>query len=72
MVTISVMIATPSGARVLAHSQEREAALSGESILRNLERVALPTAIWIQCADLAIALRLTGYLNGVQEEMIGV
>ncbi|GJE34753.1 hypothetical protein LDDCCGHA_4967 [Methylobacterium oxalidis] len=55
----------------MAHSQEREAALSGESILRNLERVALPTAIWIQCADLAIALRLTGYLNGVQEEMIG-
>ncbi|MER2269405.1 hypothetical protein [Methylobacterium oxalidis] len=54
----------------MAHSQEREAALSGESILRNLERVALPTAVWIRCADLAVALRITGYLNGVQEEMI--
>ncbi|WP_284214221.1 hypothetical protein [Methylobacterium oxalidis] len=64
------MIATPRGPRIMAHSQEREAALSGESILRNLERVALPTAVWIRCADLAVALRITGYLNGVQEEMI--
>ncbi|AWN43772.1 hypothetical protein DK389_28730 [Methylobacterium durans] len=70
MVTISVMIATPGGARILAHSLEREAALAGESILRNLELCALPTALWIQCADLAVALRLSGYLNGVQEEMI--
>lgn len=70
MATIAVMIATPRGRRLLATKSEREAALTAESILRSLDRLALPTAIWVQCADLAVTLRLTRYLTELQEEII--
>ncbi|WP_236960306.1 hypothetical protein [Methylobacterium durans] len=54
----------------MAHSSERDIALAAESVLRNFDPVVLPAAIWVQCADREVTLRLTGYLTGVQEEMI--
>ncbi|GEP04795.1 hypothetical protein [Methylobacterium oxalidis] len=71
MATIAIMIATPRGRRLLAASSEREAALTAELVLRTLDRLTLPTAIWVQCADLDVTFRLMGYLTGVQDEMIG-
>ena len=70
--TIAIMIAMPMGRRVLAAASERDAALSAEAVLRQLEPDALPAPLWVQCDDPDITRRLTGYLAELQAELTGV
>ena len=69
MASIAIMIGTPQGIRLLAFSDEREAADAAEMILRRLPAAALPAPVWIVCTDPGIQRRLTDYLADVQTEL---
>ncbi|WP_375456261.1 hypothetical protein [uncultured Methylobacterium sp.] len=71
MATIAILVGTPAGARLLAASSEREAALAAERLICRLERSALPAPIWVQCADADLAGRLTAYLRDLQADLTG-
>ena len=70
MATIAILIGTQAGARLLAATSEREAALSAEAFLQRLPVRALPAPIWDQCADPGVTGRLTGYLSELQAERV--
>jgi hypothetical protein len=72
MASIAIMISTPQGARLLAFSSERKAAIASETILRRLPRDALPAPIWVSSGDRSVTQRLTGYLEDVQAELVGL
>lgn len=69
MARIAILIGTPAGTRLLAASSEREAAALVERLLIDLDRAALPAPLWVQCADAALAARLTTYLAAFQAEL---
>lgn len=69
MASIAVMIATPTGTRLIAASCERDAAVMVEAMLLRLPPGALPTPLWVQCADEAVARRLTAYLIELQADL---
>ena len=70
MAAIAILIGTRAGARLLAATSEREAALSAEAFLRRLPIRALPAPLWVQCADPAVTERLNAYLADVQAERV--
>ncbi|AYO81924.1 MULTISPECIES: hypothetical protein [Methylobacterium] len=70
MATIAILIGTQAGARLLAATSEREAALSAEAFLQRLPVRALPAPLWVQCADPGVTGRLTGYLSELQAERV--
>ncbi|WP_336491747.1 hypothetical protein [Methylobacterium nigriterrae] len=72
MADIAIMIGTPQGARLLAFSDERDAAIMAETVLRRLPATALPAPVWVQCADPAVTRRLADYLVEVQADLIGM
>ncbi|GJD77811.1 hypothetical protein [Methylobacterium gregans] len=69
MARIAILVGTPAGTRLLAASSERDAAGMVEHLLIGLDRSALPAPLWVQCADAALAARLTAYLAGFQAEL---
>lgn len=69
MARIAILVGTPAGTRLLAASTEREAAHRVERLLIDLDRAALPAPLWVQCADAALAARLSAYLAGFQAEL---
>ena len=72
MVTIAVMIGTPTGTCLLAASCERDAAAMTEEALLALAPDALPVPIWVQCADDGARGRLGQYLADLQNELVAV
>ncbi|AWN36737.1 hypothetical protein [Methylobacterium radiodurans] len=72
MAHIAILVGTPAGTRLLAASTERDAARMVELLLIGLDRTALPAPLWVQCADGALAARLTAYLAGFQAELTAV
>lgn len=72
MATIAILIGTSAGARLMAASSERDAAIMVERVMLQMDRTALPVPLWVQCGDAAIAARLTDYLADLQDELIGV
>ena len=72
MVTITVMISTLAGLRLLAASSERNAALMAERTILSMRSGALPMPVWVQCANAAVTGRLTSYLAGLQHELATV
>lgn len=72
MVRIAILIATPEGTRLMAAACERSAAIMAEAALLRMERGALPAPLWIQCADAAVARRLTAYLAAFQADLTDV
>ncbi len=69
MARIAILVGTPAGTRLLAASTERDAAHMVERLLIDLDRAALPAPLWVQCADAALAARLSAYLAGFQAEL---
>ena len=72
MVTIAIMIATPTGTCLLAASSERDAAVMTEEAILALPSGALPVPIWIQSADEHARHRLERYLADWQNELVAV
>ena len=72
MVTIAIMIGTPTGTCLLAASSERDAAVMTEEAVLALPPGALPVPIWIQCADEHARHRLGRYLADWQNELVAV
>ena len=70
MASIAILIDTPQGARLLAASSAREAALKAESVIATIAQIALPVSVSVQCANPNMADRLMVYLADVQMERL--
>lgn len=70
MASIAILIDTPQGARLLAASSAREAALKAESVITTIARTALPVLVSVECASPDMAERLLNYLADVQMELV--
>ncbi|MCJ2102808.1 hypothetical protein [Methylobacterium sp. E-046] len=70
MAGIAVSIATPQGARFLASSSAREAALKAESVIATIAWTSLPVSVSVECANPDMADRLMNYLADVQMERL--
>ena len=70
MASIAIMIDTPQGARLLAASSAREAALKAESVIATVARTSLPVPVSVECTNPNMADRLMNYLADVQMERL--
>ncbi|WP_267428191.1 hypothetical protein [Methylobacterium sp. GC_Met_2] len=70
MASIAILIDTPHGARLLAASSAREAALKAESVIATVAPTFLPVPISVECTSPDMADRLMNYLADVQMERL--
>jgi hypothetical protein len=70
MASIAILIETPQGARLVAASSAREAALKAESVIAAVPRADLPIPVSVECASPGMADRLMNYLADVQLELM--
>jgi hypothetical protein len=70
MASIAILIETPQGARLVAASSAREAALMAESVIAAVPRADLPVPVTVDCASPGMADRLVNYMADVQLELM--
>jgi hypothetical protein len=70
MASFAILIAAPQGARLLAASSAREAALKAESVIATIARADLPVMVSVECTNSEMADRLMNYLADVQMERL--